>query len=324
MRRLLHVAMTRARARLVLAYPEATDRGAVQHAVAVRRGGARGASAASGRRARRSCSGPAETLQSTFRLLRDELLTDGRAGRRAARRAALRHRPRRLARRRALPRAAQARRAARAHARRRAVGRRRAARGQRAAAAGRDRRAARDLRDVARSTSTCSTPSATSGCARGRWRRAPSRRWRRSCPAAATGWCLSASDIETYRTCPLKYKFARVFRIPSEPTINQRFGILVHQVLERFHAGGAGVALAARAARAAGGGLAPRRLRRLRGGAPAAREGDAGAGPLPRALPGRGRRAGLVRARLPVQARARTCCAGASTASTGCPTAATS
>ena len=37
-------------------------------------------------------------------------------------------------------------------------------------------------------------------------------------------------------TCPLKYKFARVFAIPQEPTINQRFGILVHQVLERFHA----------------------------------------------------------------------------------------
>ena len=50
---------------------------------------------------------------------------------------------------------------------------------------------------------------------------------------------MSATDIETYRTCPLKYKFARVFRIPSEPTLNQRFGILVHQVLERFHAGGA-------------------------------------------------------------------------------------
>ncbi len=46
---------------------------------------------------------------------------------------------------------------------------------------------------------------------------------------------LSASDIDTYRTCPLKYKFARVFRIPQEPTIHQRFGILVHQVLERFH-----------------------------------------------------------------------------------------
>ena len=47
---------------------------------------------------------------------------------------------------------------------------------------------------------------------------------------------LSASDIDTYRICPLKYKFARVFRIPQEPTIHQRFGIAVHQVLERFHA----------------------------------------------------------------------------------------
>jgi DNA helicase-2/ATP-dependent DNA helicase PcrA len=47
---------------------------------------------------------------------------------------------------------------------------------------------------------------------------------------------LSASDIDTYRTCPLKYKFARVFRIPQEPTIHQRFGIMLHQVLERFHA----------------------------------------------------------------------------------------
>jgi len=27
-----------------------------------------------------------------------------------------------------------------------------------------------------------------------------------------------------------------VFRIPQEPTLHQRFGILVHQVLERFHA----------------------------------------------------------------------------------------
>jgi DNA helicase-2/ATP-dependent DNA helicase PcrA len=50
------------------------------------------------------------------------------------------------------------------------------------------------------------------------------------------GVVLSASDIDTYRTCPLKYKFARVFRIPQEPTLHQRFGILVHQVLERFHA----------------------------------------------------------------------------------------
>ena len=46
---------------------------------------------------------------------------------------------------------------------------------------------------------------------------------------------LSASDLTLYLTCPLKYKFGRVFGIPQEPTINQRFGILIHNVLERFH-----------------------------------------------------------------------------------------
>jgi DNA helicase-2/ATP-dependent DNA helicase PcrA len=55
-------------------------------------------------------------------------------------------------------------------------------------------------------------------------------------PMRGEGVVLSASDIDTYRACPLKYKFARVFRIPQEPTLHQRFGILVHQVLERFHA----------------------------------------------------------------------------------------
>ncbi len=54
-------------------------------------------------------------------------------------------------------------------------------------------------------------------------------------PTRGEGVVLSATDIDTYRACPLRYKFARVFRIPQEPTIHQRFGILVHQVLERFH-----------------------------------------------------------------------------------------
>ena len=54
-------------------------------------------------------------------------------------------------------------------------------------------------------------------------------------PRRGDGLRLSASDIDLYRICPLKYKFARVFAIPQEPTINQRFGILIHQVLERFH-----------------------------------------------------------------------------------------
>jgi DNA helicase II / ATP-dependent DNA helicase PcrA len=57
-------------------------------------------------------------------------------------------------------------------------------------------------------------------------------------PRRGEGLMLSASDIDTYRACPLKYKFARVFRIPQEPTLNQRFGIAFHQVLDRFHTGG--------------------------------------------------------------------------------------
>ena len=55
-------------------------------------------------------------------------------------------------------------------------------------------------------------------------------------PRRGGGLGLSASDVDLYRTCPLKYKFARVFAIPQEPTINQRFGILIHNVLERYHA----------------------------------------------------------------------------------------
>jgi DNA helicase-2/ATP-dependent DNA helicase PcrA len=54
-------------------------------------------------------------------------------------------------------------------------------------------------------------------------------------PRKGWGLALSASDIETYRGCPLRYKFARVLRIPTEQTLHQRFGIAVHQVLERYH-----------------------------------------------------------------------------------------
>jgi CRISPR/Cas system-associated exonuclease Cas4 (RecB family) len=54
-------------------------------------------------------------------------------------------------------------------------------------------------------------------------------------PKKGIGLALSASDIQTYRSCPLRYKFSRVLRIPTEQTREQRFGIVVHQVLERFH-----------------------------------------------------------------------------------------
>jgi DNA helicase-2/ATP-dependent DNA helicase PcrA len=55
-------------------------------------------------------------------------------------------------------------------------------------------------------------------------------------PRRGDGLVLSASDIDTYRSCPLRYKFARVLKIPSPQTLHQRFGIAVHQVLERYHA----------------------------------------------------------------------------------------
>jgi RecB family exonuclease len=55
-------------------------------------------------------------------------------------------------------------------------------------------------------------------------------------PTRGDGLVLSASDIDTYRSCPLRYKFARVLKLPSAQTLNQRFGIAVHQVLERYHA----------------------------------------------------------------------------------------
>jgi RecB family exonuclease len=57
-------------------------------------------------------------------------------------------------------------------------------------------------------------------------------------PRRGGGLALSAGDIQTYRGCPLRYKFARVLRIPTEQTVHQRFGIVVHQVLERFHSDG--------------------------------------------------------------------------------------
>ncbi|MGA1517746.1 MAG: PD-(D/E)XK nuclease family protein, partial [Phycisphaerales bacterium] len=50
---------------------------------------------------------------------------------------------------------------------------------------------------------------------------------------------LSATDIDLYLSCPLRYKFARVFGIPTPKTVNQKFGILIHDLLERFHRDGA-------------------------------------------------------------------------------------
>jgi DNA helicase-2/ATP-dependent DNA helicase PcrA len=232
-RQLLYVAVTRARRRVVLAYPGVGDRGSALLPAPVIET-MRRAVGATWEDREEEMFGPAETLHSTYRLLRDEVLEGTmRAGGRLGelrldtdldvshavvrylellKLAALIERPE----------------------------------GQSLAEAVRDVNsrilqavtaeqreiftssvlddylldAERDARRRAQAVSARDDPSVESFL-----------------PTRGDGVVLSASDIDTYRTCPLKYKFARVFRIPQEPTIHQRFGIVVHQVLERFHAG---------------------------------------------------------------------------------------
>ena len=120
---------------------------------------------------------------------------------------------------------------------------------------------------------------------------------------------LSASDLSLYLTCPLKYKFARVFGIPQEPTINQRFGILIHNVLERFHKeppeseedGLRGPDEPVRDR------LAPHRLRLDRRRAAVPRPRPRGAAPLLGARARRRGRAGLARAQVRLQGRRAPC-----------------
>lgn len=59
-------------------------------------------------------------------------------------------------------------------------------------------------------------------------------------PRRGEGIALSATDIATYLMCPLQYKFGRVLKVPRPQTVQQRFGIAVHQAIERYHAAGGG------------------------------------------------------------------------------------
>jgi DNA helicase-2/ATP-dependent DNA helicase PcrA len=233
MRRLLHMAVTRARTRVVLAYPAAGDGGAAQPPSPFVEE-ARAAVGGEWEEHEEELFGPAETLQSTLRMMRDEVLDSvarigGRLGElrldtdldishgvvrylELVKLAALIDRP---------P-------------------------GQSVAEALPDLNA----RLLAASTSlqreifeTSSLDEMLLSAEHDDRRRAQAIAARDEpsleafLPKRGEGLVLSASDIETYRTCPLKYKFARVFRIPTEPTLHQRFGILIHQVLERYHAG---------------------------------------------------------------------------------------
>ena len=304
MRRLLHVAMTRARRRLVLAYPRDDRARRAPAAVPVRRGGARGARRRVGGRARRSCSAPARRCTSTYRLLRDELLTTVQRVGWPARRAALRHRPRRLAR--ASCATSSVLKLAALMERPRGGRRRRgAARDQRAAAAGGDGASSARSSRPRRWTSTCSTPSATT--ARGRGAVAAARRAvAGAVPAAARrrAGARRPRDIETYRTVPAEVQVRA--RLP-DPEASRRStsasGSSSTRCSSASTPGGAAAGTLRRAARAA---------RRPAGAAAASatprRSASCAARRPPRccattsASRPRSRRAGLVRARVPVQA----------------------
>lgn len=46
---------------------------------------------------------------------------------------------------------------------------------------------------------------------------------------------LSFSRIDTYRTCPLRFRFSYVDRLPSAPATYLSFGTSIHTALEAFH-----------------------------------------------------------------------------------------
>jgi DNA helicase II / ATP-dependent DNA helicase PcrA len=232
LRQLLYVALTRARERVVLTYPRARDRGpALVPSQLVER--ARAALSGSWEDKEEELFGPAETLHSTYRLLRDELLeatmrAGGRLGElRFDTDLDVSH---------AVVRYLELLKLAGLIAR---------PEGQSVAEGLRDVNA-RILQAVTAEQREIFSSSTLDDylldAERDARRRAVAIAARDEpsleafLPRRGEGVVLSASDIDTYRTCPLKYKFARVFRIPQEPSIHQRFGILVHQVLERFHA----------------------------------------------------------------------------------------
>ncbi|MEP6954989.1 MAG: ATP-dependent DNA helicase, partial [Solirubrobacteraceae bacterium] len=226
MRRLLNVAMTRARDGLVLSFAQRSERGALQPPSPFLEE-ARAAMGAEWEERTEELFGPDETLHATFGALRDELLrsipaTGGRLGElrldtdldvahgtvrylELVKLAALMARPEGQPLADALPQI-------------------NAALLQAATA---------QQRDVLQTSSLDELLVGAEADVKARSRALAARSepsLEAFLPTRGDGLLLSASDIETYRTCPLKYKFARVFRIPSEPTLNQRFGILVHQV----------------------------------------------------------------------------------------------
>jgi DNA helicase-2/ATP-dependent DNA helicase PcrA len=54
-------------------------------------------------------------------------------------------------------------------------------------------------------------------------------------PALRSQLTLSASAIESYDTCPLKYKIEREWKLPGELSASQQFGSAIHSVLRDYY-----------------------------------------------------------------------------------------
>src|SRR5260370_25092504 len=216
MRRLLHVAMTRARERVVLSHPARSGTGASQPPSPFVED-AREALGAEWEEREEELFGPAGTLHSMFRLIRDEVLESvarvgGRLGElrldtdldvshgmvrylELIKLAALLERPAGQSVAEALP-DVNARLLAAATSLQREIF-------LTSSLATMRLDADRDERGRAKALAARDEPSLEPFL-----------------PKRGDGLVLSASDIDTYRTCPLKYKFARVFRIPQEPPLH--------------------------------------------------------------------------------------------------------
>ena len=140
-------------------------------------------------------------------------------------------------------------------------------------------------------------------------------------PTRGDGLLLSASDIEAYRTCPLKYKFARVFRIPASRRSTSASGSSSTRCSSAItRAAGARSTRCSGCSPSAGGAA---------GSAPPTRSASCTPRPTARCAATTSasarRTASRCGSRRPsASAWARTPCAGAWTASTACPTATTS
>jgi len=67
----------------------------------------------------------------------------------------------------------------------------------------------------------------------------PLGRWMLLPPAFATEMALSANAVQSYSTCPMKFKLERDWKIPGEAAAAMQYGFAIHTVLKNYYDPGA-------------------------------------------------------------------------------------